>query len=708
MTKGAKIIVEPGAQLIIDGGTITNISGQLWDGIYVQGNPNQPQLATNPNNVGSLLYNGIVRIKNNSTIKYATVGVRNYLTTTANTGGVIFAQNSNFVDNVRDVYMSVPASGAQPSASWFYNCNFKTLGVIPPNSLPLQHVELRNITGVKFQACHFLSGATPNSGGKGILSVDAIYTVDNNNTPGSSIFENLTHGIYVNNINPLRTPVISNTTFKDNWYGAYFMNVNYLAFQTNTLTYITRSGASQVYLNNCKYYKIKNNLFTSSTNYAPNGEGVSVYKSKTGAHEIFRNTFSNMNVGINCMDDNGNPSNSTDGLKMNCNDFHVTPNNYDVAMTYSSGLALPLVNKTQGQVLGTPAATLLVRNIYGANCGNQNKWYIYSGSTAIIDHGSNTNTVTAVTQPTATGCKSSYLNVVNKNISLNYSSHCPANPPSSGGTSTISSARLAAMNDYISGLQDQRAAAIAIGETPDDFELQSTVSSKLNLLITDSALADADDVIEILQSNQGFMEDADIQTVFAYMHAGDFSTALNKTNELGSNRTDWKALLTQVIAFQQDTVTGVDSISQEYVDFFDTYATSEDKDGKALAQALLLAASASQYDEPHALPEENYSGRMANQQPQATGLESNKNNSNITVFPNPSRNGINIQFTSIEEGNVKIELKDLLGKLIYTNFSDNKASSNYISLLDVKAGMYLLSITKDKEVIYTTKIIKEN
>ena len=709
MTKDAKIIVEPGAQLIIDGGTVTNVFGDLWEGIFVQGKPSQPQLIPNPNNAGAVLYHGMLRIKNNGTISHAKCGVRNYLTSTANTGGVIFAQNSNFINNVKDVYMSVPYSGGQPSASWFYYCNFKTLGTISGNSLPIHHVELRNITGVKFRACHFLSGATPYSGGNGIFSVDAIYSVDNDNNPGSSVFENLVYGIYVNNINPLRTPLIANTTFRDNWYGAYFMNVNYLSFQTNTLSYVTRSGASHVYLNNCKYYKVKNNSFSSSTNSTPNGEGVSVYKSKTGAHEIFRNTFSYMNIGINCMDDNGNPNNATDGLKMNCNLFHITPNNYDVALTHASGLALPLVNKTQGQILGTPAATLLVRNIYGANCGNQNKWHIYNGSTATIDHGSNTNTVTAVTQPAGAGCKSSLLNVADMGISLNYPSHCPASPPSSGGVGTSSTARLAAMNDYISVLQDQRADAIAIGETPDDFELQSTVASKLNLLLSDSTLADTQEVINILEQNQGYMEDADIQTVFAYMHAGEYATALSKTNDLDTNRADWKSLLTEVIAFQQDTVNGMDSIGQGYVNFFTDYATSEDMDGKALAQALLMAASVSQYDEPHALPEENYSGRMANPDSQLTGIQGNETISEILVFPNPAKTGVYLSYNFQEEGIVNIGLKDLLGRVIFSDqVNESKSKTQYISLSELKAGMYLLSITKDQEIIYTTKIIKED
>ena len=711
MTRYSRIIVEPGAQLIIDGGTITNISGLLWDGIFVMGNPYQPQLIANTNNAGSVLYQGMLRIKNGGTISQASVGVRNYLSNTGNSGGVIFAQNANFINNVMDVQMSgqyMSNFTPIPSASWFYNCNFKTTGVIGANIAPTNHVYLLNVSGVKFMGCTFQCTVSPiSSPGNGIYSVDAIYTVDKNGTT-PCLFENLNKGIYVNNINPLKTPVISNSKFTNNSYGGYFMNSHYLNFQTNTVTCITSPAISDVYLNNCKYYKIKNNQFSQSTSYTAAGEGVSVYKSKIGAHEVYRNTFSNLYVGINCMDDNGNPTSSTDGLKMNCNDFHITPNSYDVVLSYSSGLAFPLVNKTQGEINTSANATNLVRNIYGATCGNQNKWQIYSGSTVTINHGSNTNTLTTVTQPTASGCKSSYLNVVDKSIPLNYPLHCTTSPPSSGGSSTLSPNRLSAMNDYISDLMDQRAIVLVGGGVPDDFELQSTVASKLNLFLTDSITNNLDSITSVLENNQGYMEDADIQTIFAYMHKGDFATALDKTSLLKEGRGDWKNLLVQLISFLPDTVNGLDSISGQYAEFFRDYALSSDMDGKAVAQALLKAASVSEYNEPHALPEGVSSARMMHPQSPENTAENLENDLNIQVFPNPAKTGINVNYISKEEGIVKIELKDLLGKVIYTNFITSSTVSQYISLAGLKNGMYLISFSKDKKLLYNTKIIKED
>jgi len=41
MAKGAKIKIEKGALMIVDGGTLTNISGQMWGGVEVQGDLTQ-------------------------------------------------------------------------------------------------------------------------------------------------------------------------------------------------------------------------------------------------------------------------------------------------------------------------------------------------------------------------------------------------------------------------------------------------------------------------------------------------------------------------------------------------------------------------------------------------------------------------------------------------------------------------------------------
>ncbi|WP_396127459.1 T9SS type A sorting domain-containing protein [Aurantibacillus circumpalustris] len=53
-------------------------------------------------------------------------------------------------------------------------------------------------------------------------------------------------------------------------------------------------------------------------------------------------------------------------------------------------------------------------------------------------------------------------------------------------------------------------------------------------------------------------------------------------------------------------------------------------------------------------------------------------------------------------------MKDLLGKRIYTNFI-NKNDKLYVPLTELNNGIYLLSLTKsNNEIIYRTKLIKQN
>lgn len=709
MTKGAGIIVYPGGQLVIDGGLVTNISGQCWDGIYLYGNPNLAQLTANPYNSGALLNQGVLRIKNGGTISQAKIGVRNYYSGWSNSGGVILAQNANFKNNIMDVDFKgdyFPNTTPINNASWFYGCNFATTSTIGLNFAPTTHVNIYKTNGVVFKGCTFQYTVSSSSSGhgNGITSVDASYLVDQNgSTP--NIFRNLQSGIIVNNINPLRVPSITNTKFIENQlYAGYFINANYLAFKSNTVQVGQYSNSEGIYLNTCKYYNIFNNTFSQANYYA--SPGVNIYRSKTGSHQVLRNTFSHLLMGVNCMDDNGNPNPSLqrDGLLINCNTFYQSPNIYDVVMSYTSGLALPTVRKIQGEINFSANSRNVVRNIYGAVCnGAQNKWQIYSAATQTVDHGSNSSSLTAVTQPPS-NCKSLLLHVVGLNLILNYSADCPLTPLSSGGSSTVQSQRLADMNSYITTLKTDNPDGI------NNFEIQATVGSKLSTFLTDTLGNDGlDSVINILSNNHGNMEDADIQTVYAYMLKGNYTEAMNKINHLDAGRQQWKDFLTKLVTLEGDTTNGIyGANSPENRAFFYAYSTDYNKDGQAPSQALMKFVCDSNYTEPHALPEGEEGARMSNpfHEPVAD-KQITSNEAMISVFPNPTKSGVYVYYSSEFDGVVKMELRDLVGKLIYANFISTRSIDQFINMSDLNNGMYILTLTKNKVLIYKTKIVKQ-
>ncbi|HQC60332.1 MAG TPA: hypothetical protein PK701_06335, partial [Bacteroidales bacterium] len=59
MPDQAKIIIEPGAKLILDGGTLTNACGTMWQGIEVWGNRDLSQYPQSNQ--------GVVELKNGAT-----------------------------------------------------------------------------------------------------------------------------------------------------------------------------------------------------------------------------------------------------------------------------------------------------------------------------------------------------------------------------------------------------------------------------------------------------------------------------------------------------------------------------------------------------------------------------------------------------------------------------------------------------------------
>lgn len=136
-----------------------------------------------------------------------------------------------------------------------------------------------------------------------------------------------------------------------------------------------------------------------------------------------------------------------------------------------------------------------------------------------------------------------------------------------------------------------------------------------------------------------------------------------------------------------------------------TYAESEDKDGKALAQALLYTGAGITYLEPHAVPVESSDSRLMNSQNTENSIEQAQ--SYVNIYPNPTNTGVNLNYSSKTKETVKVELRDLVGRAIYTNFISEVNFEKYIPLDHLSNGLYLITVTRGKEVIYKEKLIKE-
>ncbi|GIV28808.1 MAG: hypothetical protein KatS3mg027_2622 [Bacteroidia bacterium] len=427
---GYRLIVEPTAKLILDGGVLTSHGDcNMWQGIMLHGNINQSQQIIN----GMPVYQGMVEMKNGAIIENAVNGIStmrrdaNGNIDWSSFGGIIRASNSSFLNNKRDVeFMSYPNYN---NISFFNNCLFEVNQILKDGPLvkPETRVSMWNIKNVNFRGCTFKYSAGNvyglNEHGYGIYSIDAKYNVSNycSSTffpcPSTSIvnsrFENLEYGIYATSSNPLFNANVTNAKFINNIAGgAFYGGMHYPIFSGCHVDVGSPQKSFGLYLQSCKYYKIQNNDFLNSQGYF---DCIGIYSTSSGngAHEIYRNTFSNLKIGIAPQENNSGLTNNDDGLKMNCNTFSF--NEYDVAMMGNT----PTVAYTQG---AQPLPQFLVRNFYGASCGNENQWFISNSYKAVM-HASNAEPQTRpLPQP---DCSDLYVNVIPTSISYQ-PSHCPS------------------------------------------------------------------------------------------------------------------------------------------------------------------------------------------------------------------------------------------------------------------------------------------
>lgn len=236
-----KIVVEPGGKLELINATLQAISEcelAMWDGIEIQGNPSQPQLA-------NLQGQAII---SNSTMKNARTAIStkamlglNVIDWAHTGGGILQIAESNFINNQRSIemmrYQAYTSNGSQTNdASYIYRSEFKTLNNIKEYGIvPTAHISLWDVSGLKILGNEFISELNsndPNENGIGIYSINSKFVVNEfctsiqlqdipcptaNST--NSLFEGLFCGVYVNNTFDLSSAQIRNATFNNNLYG---------------------------------------------------------------------------------------------------------------------------------------------------------------------------------------------------------------------------------------------------------------------------------------------------------------------------------------------------------------------------------------------------------------------------------------------------------------------------------------------------------
>lgn len=368
--ENARLIVEPGGKLVVNGGTLTNgCSNAFWEGVEVRGQSNLSQTSANQ---------GIIELKNNARINHAKCGIRTAEVVISDetwdynwssTGGIIKAENSMFLNNIKDVeflsYNNIHNNNSQPieynNLSKFTGCRFLVDEELPGISTLNCRVSLFEVDGVNFTNSEFeiaqTSPYSQSNSGSGIYSLASSPIVGstcncplntfNEGNPSDitaqtlytnvsdyahpSLFRNFKYGIRLSGDGGIQNPIIRNSVFQDNQYGIWVGAQNATTIYRNKFIIPeiqNHEHCAGVFLGKCNHYNVSRNVFSGEANLQYNSVGVYVKDSPENANEIYLNDFDHLKYGIIAEGDQAENSPVLGGLQLLCGKYsYVTWSN---------------------------------------------------------------------------------------------------------------------------------------------------------------------------------------------------------------------------------------------------------------------------------------------------------------------------------------------------------------------------------------------
>ena len=355
MAPEGDIVVKPGGSLILDGGRITKLCDENWNGIDVWGDASLSQYP--------ISNQGYLKVINGGCIEHAITGVQltrlfNGVPSNNRNGGVIHCDSAIFKNNEADVIF------------YSYN-NFdpNTLTKVPNRSAFQQtefindqicdkdiHVGLQSVDGIFFRGCTFqnsvdkvLQNCQAINKGTGIYSFNSGFRIIdecvNESTPCYSTklcrFENLKYGIYALNAEFNEFIGIDTAVFYNTYRGIYMNLVDYPEIIRNQFIYDEDYDYLSTYdesygldIEHCGSFIVEQNVFANSS---PINDmlGLQVLNAGPNALEIYNNSFNGFNTGITAAGNNRAADGS--GLCIKCNDFIDCTN--DIYVTNEGGVS---------------------------------------------------------------------------------------------------------------------------------------------------------------------------------------------------------------------------------------------------------------------------------------------------------------------------------------------------------------------------------
>ena len=375
----AKIVIEPGARLILDGATLTSACNVLWRGLFVVGNTNETQ---------SYSKQGYLITKNNAVISNATFAVRNYGLTASGSidpdksGGIIRATSTAFINNKTDVRMRTFKkyySNGSPKndLSYFKKCEFITDKNVF-EEMGIVHINLYDVNKVIISGCSFSDSRFHLRSFEksiGIYAINAAFKVGDYGSTYTS-FNYLHYAIKAWDYFEA-TITIENAEF-NSFKGVYFNGIDHSKVTGNTFNvemFNDQTGQDNTlpygfYLDQCTDYTVQKNYFIGIDNsYIEGNFGLVVHNTHGLNTTIRNNEFFNLSVGAEAIGQNKGDIFEVDGLQLLCN--NAINNEFDFAVLYGgdivNGIAL---NQGQAGDLTTDPAG----NIFTSNTNFKNYW----------------------------------------------------------------------------------------------------------------------------------------------------------------------------------------------------------------------------------------------------------------------------------------------------------------------------------------------
>lgn len=442
-----KVIIKPGGRLILDGGELTNILGEMWQGIEVWGTTSQHQYP-----LSQPLHQGKLEIKNGGIIENALIGARNWKTNDySKIGGVIIANDGVFKNNKKAVEFVIYENFSQTNPavkmnnlSRFTNTDFIIDNDYLDDPTYFQyHITMWGVYGISYSNCHFFNNVSPKSylanRNRAIYSIDAGYSINagcsilvpnGSACPESNLLKSTFTGfdktIEATGAGTTKTVSVSQAIFDNNVSGVFFSELDNFSVNRSIVTlgnpsYSTSPSAYYgINTTNSTGYQIEENQFSKYTGI--NGTyGVSIANSGVENNRVYKNKFTGLTFGQALNGVNRNSADPLKGFQFLCNEFNgnssravsVLVNNSTNGIRLYQGEFSPL--KSAGNTfLNTPSNAFTIYN------GTPNGIIYYHNNGTTIPTNNTTN-VSLVATTVSNTCPSSFSIISGKQALINTS-----------------------------------------------------------------------------------------------------------------------------------------------------------------------------------------------------------------------------------------------------------------------------------------------